>query len=416
MQKKIWDFTLEIKKLMLEKNKKYFTKKNNIQLSNPFFFGKEKKFLLNCIKSGWLTTSGEYIFKFKKMISRIIQSERIVLVVNGTAAIQLAIRAFKPKAGDEIIVPSITFVSTINSISYNNCSPVFMDCDDDYLIDLQKTKQFLKEKTYKKNGFTYNKKTKKRILAIIVVHTFGNSVNLSKNVISLFKKHNIKVIEDAAESFGSFLKENGKLKHTGTIGDIGCFSFNGNKIFTSGGGGAVITKKKVHQKYIDYLSKQAKDDKINFIHNDVGYNLHISNLHSAIGCAQIVNLKKILIKKKLIYKTYLKQINSIPGLELLKENKNSSSNCWLNILKIDEKTYGKTKESLINHMLSKGIEVRSLWFPNHLQKPFLKHQNYKIEKSLSLFKKSICLPSSYSLSKKQIILIVKILKSYAKKY
>ena len=141
------------------------------------------------------------------MISKIIQSERIVLVVNGTAAIQLAIRAFKPKAGDEIIVPSITFVSTINSISYNNCSPVFMDCDDDYLIDLQKTKQFLKEKTYKKNGFTYNKKKKKRILAIIVVHTFGNSVNLSKNIISLFKKHNIKVIEDAAESFGSFLKE-----------------------------------------------------------------------------------------------------------------------------------------------------------------------------------------------------------------
>ena len=392
--------------------------KNNkkiIPLSEPFFFGDEKKLLKDCIKSGWITTSGKYLNLFENEVKKITKSKYLVSLINGTSALQLALRCLNPDYKDEVLVPSITFIATINAIKYNNCSPVFMDCDDNFLIDLKKTFNFLKDNSYKKNGFTYNKKTKKKIVAIVVVHTFGNCVNLSKKITLAFKKYNIKVIEDAAESFGSYLKIKNTYKHSGTIGDLGCFSFNGNKVFTAGGGGMVATKNKSYYKKILYLSTQAKDDPINFIHNDVGYNLRMSNLHASVGLGQIKNLKKIIVKKKEIHKEYEKQIKKINGYEILTKSKNSAPNYWLNILKINKVKSGSAKDNLIKYLLSKGIAVRSVWFPNHLQKPFLKHESYKIQKSSELCQESICLPSSYSLTIKQIKFIIKSLADHAKK-
>ena len=386
-----------------------------IPLSEPAFFGEEIKYIKNCVKSGWITTSGKYLNLFESKVKKITKSKYAVSLANGTSALQLSLSCLKPMYKDEVIVPSITFVATINAVKYNNCSPIFMDSDENFLIDKNKTLEFLKKNTYKKNGFTYNKKTKKRIIAIIIVHTFGNCVNLTKKIVSTFKNYNIKIIEDAAESFGSFFKEKKLISHSGTKGDIGCFSFNGNKIITSGGGGMIVTKNRNYYKKIFYLSTQAKNDPINFIHNEVGYNLRMTNLHAAIGLSQIKHLKKIINKRKKIHKAYLKNINPIPGLKLLRQTKNSFSNFWLNVLKVDESKFGSSKTKLIKHLLSKGIEVRSVWFPNHLQKPFIKNESYKIKNSHKLFKKSLCLPSSYTLSNKQLMFIIKLLKNYAKK-
>ena len=272
----------------------------SIPLAEPYFFGKEKKFIIDCIKSGWITTSGKYLNKFELEIKKITKAKYCCALINGSSSLQLAIRSLNPQTSDEILVPSITFVASVNSIKYNSCNPIFMDVDNNYLIDLKKTFEFLKKNTFRKNGHTINKKTKKRILAVIIVHTFGNCVNLTKKAIDMFKKYNIKIIEDAAESLSSYHQEKKFIKHSGLIGDIGCLSFNGNKIVTSGGGGMVITNNKKYYEKIKYLSLQAKNDVINFIHNEVGYNFRMSNIHAAIGLAQIYSLKNILKKRKKI--------------------------------------------------------------------------------------------------------------------
>ena len=386
-----------------------------IPLAEPFFFGKEKNFVSDCIKSGWITTSGEYLNKFELEIKKITKAKYCCALINGSSSLQLAIRSLNPKLDDEILVPSITFIASVNAIKYNNCNPVFMDVDDSYLIDLNKTFQFIKENTYRKKGYTINKKTNKRIISVVIVHTFGNCVNITKSIIALFKNYNIKIIEDAAESLASYHQENNKIKHSGLLGDIGCLSFNGNKIITSGGGGMIITNNKTYYQKIKYLSLQAKNDVINFIHNEIGYNFRMSNIHAAIGLAQTSSLKGILNKRKEIYEFYKENLKLVPGVKLLGQSKGSISNYWLNVIQIDKKKYGKSKNGLINYFLSKNIQVRSVWYPNHMQKPFLKNQSFLVKNSLKLFKESICLPSSHSLSKNQLRFIISTIKKYAKK-
>ena len=203
------------------------------------------------------------------------------------------------KPGDEVIVPTISFIAPINAVIYCKASPIFMDVDEHLNINVKKTISFLKEKTITKNKVTYNKKTNKRISALIVVHVFGNLANI-KPLVKICKEKNIDLIEDAAESFGSYYKNFTKKKHAGTIGKFGCLSFNGNKIITCGGGGMILTEKKELADKARYLITQAKNDKINFIHNEVGYNYRMSNLHAAIGVAQLEQIDKFLFKKKKI--------------------------------------------------------------------------------------------------------------------
>jgi perosamine synthetase len=388
---------------------------NKIPISEPFFFGGEKKNLVDCINSGWVTTSGKYIELFKKKIKSVTKSKHVSLLINCTSALQMAIRSLNPDRNQEILVPSMTFVASVNAIFYNNCKPIFMDCDDEYLLDINKTKEFIQNNTFKKKGFTFNKKTKKKIIAIIIVHAFGNCIKLDKALIDFFKKHKIKIIEDAAGSLGSYIKFAKSLKHAGSSGDIGCISFNGNKIITSGGGGAIITNDEKIYKKINYLSNQSKNDVVNYKHDEIGYNMRMSNLNAAVGYHQLVKLKHILKKKKKINANYSKNLSKIPGLNVLTENNDSVSNNWINILKIDPKKYGRTKSELINFLSSKGVETRSIWFPNHLQKSFLNEQKYKTNKSEDLFNYSICLPSSYSLTNKDILYITNSIKSYVKK-
>ena len=386
-----------------------------IPLSEPYFFGEEKKTLTDCINSGWVTTSGKYINLLKNKIKLLTKTKYVSLLVNCTSALQLAIRSLNPKQGDEILVPSMTFIASVNAISYNNCKPIFLDCDEDYLLDFYKTKEFISKNTFKKNGYIFNKKTKKRIIALIIVHAFGNCVKMENKLISFFKKNKIKIIEDAAGSLGSYTKFQNKIKHAGTIGDIGCISFNGNKIITSGGGGAIITNNKEIYNKINYLSNQAKNDILNYKHDEIGYNMRMSNLNAAVGYSQLNKLKLIIKKKKEINTNYYKNLSKTPGLKLLRENKNSYSNYWINILRVNSRKYGKTKNDLMKFLSSKGVEVRSIWYPNHLQKAFINNQKDKTVISEDLFKSSICLPSSYSLTKKEILYISKLITSYAKK-
>ena len=378
-----------------------------IKLSEPFFFGNELSFLKKSLEDKWISSNGNIVKSFEKKLQRYTTGSYNLGVINCTAALQLAVRLLNPKKDEEILVPSITFAATINSIIYNNCKPVFFDCDDFLLLDKKKIYSFFEKNTHFKNGHSYNKKTKKKILAIIVVNTFGNLFDIDKNFSAFCKKKNIKIIEDAAESLGSLNYD--KQRHNKI--DFSCYSFNGNKLITSGGGGILSLKNKKQHIKASYLASQAKNDATNFIHNDVGYNFLLSNLHASIGLAQLLNIKKVLKKKKNINFAYKKRINKIYGLKILDSQEKCSSNYWLNILVIDPKKYGLSKKEIIKKFLNQGIETRSLWYPNHLQKPFNKFESYQIQNSKTMFECCICLPSSYGLKNNEQLKIVNLLEN-----
>ena len=384
-----------------------------INLSTPYFFGNEIKNLNKSVKKKWISSSGSASQDFENKVKKYIKANYALGIINCTSALQLSVKLLNPNANDEIIVPSITFVASVNAIVYNNCKPIFLDCNENLLLDIDKTLKFLNTQTFQYNGHCYNKKTKRKILAVIAVHTFGNLVRLDKKFTNICKKKNIKIIEDAAESLGSFYKINGKKRHAATVGDINCLSFNANKIITTGGGGMIIFKDKKDYIKASYLSSQAKDDPTFFIHNEVGYNFRLSRLHSSVGLAQISEINKIIKKKKKIHNFYKDKINKIKGLKVLEQPDYCNSNYWLNILFIDKKKYKLSNKKIIKKFENEGIETRSVWFPNHLQKPFKNFQKYELDNSKKIYEKCICLPSSFDLNKKKQL---KILNSLLNKF
>ena len=391
-----------------------------INLHAPLFEGNERKYIRNCLDQGWVSSAGKYVDIFEKKIAKYTGSKYAIACINGTCALQISLKLVGVKKGDEVIVPSMTFIAPVNAIDYNNAKPIFMDCDQYYNMDLDKTMNFLNKETHtiKKKKFgknltiTVNNKTGNRISAIIVVHVFGNAANISR-LVDLCKRKNIILIEDAAESIGTFYKLDGyKKKHTGTIGKIGCLSFNGNKIITTGGGGMILTDDSKIAKQAKYLTNQAKNDPIYSVHNEVGYNFRLPNILAAMGLAQLEVLPKYIKRKKIIHEMYKKQINEIKYLSISSTPNYASSNYWLNILEIDRKLTREELTKIIKYFLKNKIEVRPLWYPNHLQKKFKNCQTYKLNNINKIYNNRLCLPSSSQLTKKQQAFICKKLKFF----
>tara|TARA_B110000014_G_scaffold263908_1_gene262357 strand:+ start:3295 stop:4452 length:1158 start_codon:yes stop_codon:yes gene_type:complete len=382
---------------------------NITNLHEPILEKKDFISLKKCFESGWISSGGPYEEKFENLLKNKIKAKYISAVINCTSALQISLNLAGVKSNHEVLVPTITFVSTINAVLYNNADPLFMDVDNYFNLDEKKTIEFINNETFFKNGRSYNKKTKKIISAVVVVHTFGNAAQIDK-LYSLCKKKKIQIIEDAAGSLGAkYKKGNFKSKYTGTIGLIGCVSFNGNKIITSGGGGAIITSNKNILKKFKHLINQSKVDTINFIHDQIGFNMRISNLHASIGFSQLKKLEKFILRKKKIHELYSEKINKINGLKILPVPDYCKSNYWLNILEFDPKIYKLKKKQIIKKLKQNKINVRSIWYPNHLQKPFKKYNSFKITRALKKVNNSICLPSSVNLNKKIINKIYKLL-------
>ncbi|MDC0916129.1 LegC family aminotransferase [Candidatus Pelagibacter sp.] len=376
-----------------------------IFLHQPFFFKDEIKFLNNCIKTKWVSTGGSYVSKLEKEISKFTKAKYSIALNSGTAALDLSLKLFDVKRNDEVIVPSITFVSPINCVLYQNASPIFMDCDDNFNIDVKKTLDFIKNETSFNGKNTINKKTKKIIKALIIVHVFGNVADFSK-LINICKKNKIYIIEDASESLGSF---SNKKIHTGLMGDIGCLSFNANKIITTGAGGMILTNKKNIALRAKYLSTQAKDDSFYFLHNNVGYNSRLNNVNAAIGCGQLKYIKHILLKKKKIHNQYKKRISKLNNFQLISTKNSNNENHWLNVILFSKNV---DREKLISIFKKNKVEIRPVWFPNHLQNKMKKFQKYKISKIGKIINNALCLPSGYSINEKKVKKITQILKNF----
>tara|TARA_A100001015_G_scaffold110785_1_gene122995 strand:+ start:2214 stop:3365 length:1152 start_codon:yes stop_codon:yes gene_type:complete len=382
-----------------------------IPLSVPNLKGKEKKYLKECIDTEFVSSVGKFVNLFEKKISKYTNSKYAVACTSGTAALHLSLRIIGIKSQDEVIVPTMTFIATANVIKYLNASPIFMDCDEYYNIDVKKLLDFLKFNTFFKNGYTYNKKTKKIIKAIIPVHVSGNAVNL-KPILNICKKKNILIIEDAAEALGTFYIENKKKrKHVGTIGDVGCLSFNGNKIITSGGGGMIITNNKELAEKARYLSTQATNDSINYIHDEIGYNYRLTNIQAAVGLAQLEKINLFIKKKKYIYNFYKKHFKNTKDFALAKRPNYANNNGWMVSL-ILKKINNIKKNSTIKKLLNKKIQTRSMWLPIHMQKQFKGYQKYKINKANNLFYSSINIPCSTNITNVELTKVVKVLKNF----
>ena len=365
-----------------------------IPLSVPNLCGNELKYVRKCIKAEWISTAGNYISVFEKKVASYLGSKYAIACINGTSALQVALRILGIRNGDEVIVPTLTFIAPINSVIYNNAKPIFMDCDNFYNLDIDKTIKFIKSETVFRNNFTFNKKTRNKISAILPVHLWGNAVRLEE-LLKVCKERNISIVEDAAESFGTkYIKGKLKNRFTGTIGKVGCLSFNGNKIITTGGGGMLLTNDKKLAKKAKYLVNQAKDNALRYIHNDVGYNFRMTNIQAALGLAQLENFKVFKKKKNQIYQFYKNEIPKIRGLSLADLPEYAHNNKWLNILKIDKKIYKKKVLEIIKRLKKHNIETRPIWYPNHLQKKFKSCQQYKIKNAIKLLNSSLCLPSS----------------------
>ena len=384
---------------------------DRIVLNEPHIVGNEWQYVKECLDTGWVSSAGKYVDLFEEKIAEYTGAKYAISCVNGTSALQVAMRLAGVAPGDEVIVPTLTFIAPVNAISYNGARPVFMDADDYYNLDLDKTIEFTKNETVFKDGFTYNKISKKRISAIVPVHVWGNACWLDE-LISICKERNISIIEDASESLGT-VYNSGKNKglHTGTVGRLGCLSFNGNKIITTGGGGMILTNDEELAEKARYLTTQAKDDPVRYIHHEIGYNFRLTNIQSALGVAQLEQLPGFLKRKREFYRQYVEAVETIEGLSMATAPDYAENNHWMNLLHIDSNTYGEKREALIYRMEGNGIQIRPVWALNHLQKSYQECQAYRIEKASELVKKSLCLPSSTNLSDEDILQLLNYLVS-----
>jgi len=380
-----------------------------IPLSTPLLKGNEWKYVKECLDTEWVSSAGKYVDLFEAHIAAYTGAKHAVACVNGTAALQVALRLADVHPGDEVIVPTLTFIAPINSVAYCGASPIFMDVDPYYNIDTEKTIDFIENQTEYRNGATYNKISGKRISALIPVHVWGNAVWLD-DLISLCDDRNITVVEDASESLGTFYNK-GKFagNHTGTIGRLGCISFNGNKIITTGGGGMILTDDESLAEKARYLTTQAKDDPVRYVHHEIGYNFRLTNIQAALGVAQLEQLSRILKIRKEIHNFYQSTIVKIESLSLSKVPDYADNNHWMNLLQIDSNISGEDSETLMQRFEENLIQTRPVWRLNHQQKPYKGSQSYKIENANHLVKNSLCLPSSSNLSKNDLNKIISVL-------
>lgn len=372
-------------------------------LSRPFFDKNEEKIVKKAIKNTWVSTSGPQVKIFEKNLSDFLNVKYAVATNSGTSALHLALLSCSVSKGDEVIAPSLTFIATVNAIKYAGAEPIFFDSDDFYNIKISDVIKFLDNECFYKRPYTYNKKTKKIIKAIVLVHVWGNAVNINKQQISDLKKRGIKIIEDATESLGTYYKSKQlKKSYTGTLGDVGCFSFNGNKIITTGSGGALVTNNLNIYKYTNHLSSQAKSDSLFFIHNKIGYNYKMSNISASLGIAQLDKFSFILNKKIKIYQKYIQLFESNSDLSLMVTPGYAYNNHWMNLIIFKKKLKFSEMKNFIKKMEKRKIQIRPVWKLNHLQQEFKKCQKYQIKNSLNLYHKSLCIPSDINLSDKDI--------------
>ncbi len=366
--------------------------KKTIPLSVPNLSGNEKKYMDEAIAAEWVSTAGPYIGEFEKGVAGYVGAPEAVACQSGTAGLHLAVMESGLARGERVLVPALTFIATVNPVVYAGGEPVFIDCDDTLCMDPVKLEDFCRDECELRGGALYEKASGARVRAVMPVHVFGNLCDMEA-IEDTAKRYGLFVIEDAAEALGSrWLKGRHAGMHAGTVGDIGVFSFNGNKIITTGGGGMIVAKDRDKLAHMRYLSTQAKDDTLRFIHNEVGYNYRMTNIQAALGVAQLEQLEGFVKIKNRNYDLY-----RALGVELWPFRDDIKSNRWFYSLVTDGR-----RDELMEKLAERGIMTRPIWeLMNHL-KPFKRYRAYRIERAEYFHKNLVNLPCSTNLSEDDV--------------
>ena len=361
--------------------------KPKIYLSSPHMGDEELENVKDAFATNWISPAGPYIKQFEDDLARYCGTKGATVVQSGTAAIHLALRLIGIQPNDKVICQSFTFIGSCNPILYQKAQPVFVDSEEETWnmcpVALQEALEF-----YHKQGDLPK--------AIIVVHLYGMPAKM-KEIMAIANQYGIPVIEDAAEALGSFIEE----KACGAFGDFGILSFNGNKIITTSGGGALLSNNTAALEKARFLATQAKDPAPHYQHSEVGYNYRMSNIAAAIGVGQLNILHKRVATRRANYEFYVNLLQGILGVTFLPEPKGFTSNRWLSCILIDAEKAGVTPETLRQHLVKENIESRPLWKPMHLQPIFKTKPYFGSQVAETLFECGLCLPSGSNLTHEQ---------------
>lgn len=386
-----------------------------VPLSIPNFEGNERKYVDDAIDQGWVSTGGAYITELEKKMAEFLRVKKVAACQSGTSGLHLALIECGVMPGDIVIVPTLTFIAAVNPVRYQFAEPVFMDCDDSLCMDPIKLRRFCEEECKEEKGQLVHCKTGKIVKAVIVVHVFGNLADM-ESIMDVAEQYHLKVIEDATEALGShYTAGRYKGRYAGTIGDFGAFSFNGNKIITTGGGGAVTGRKEEDVAHIQYLSTQAKDDPHYYIHNEVGYNYRMTNVQAALGVAQMEELEEFISRKHKNYNLYKKLLEDFPYGKLLGFRQDTYSNQWFYSLELNLKQIGKSLRELITELQEKGVQTRAIWGLIHEQLPYQEYIAYEMERAPYFSGCILNFPSSTQITEEDIYYVAQQIKQIGRK-
>ena len=373
-----------------------------IPLSIPNFEGNERKYVDDAIDQGWVSTGGAYITKLEEQLAEFLHTENVAACQSGTSALHLSLVEIGVQPGDMVIVPPLTFIAAVNPVKYQFAQPIFIDCDDSFCLDPIKLREFCEKECEYTDGRLIYKANGKQIKAVIVVHVFGNMADMV-SIMETAHKYGLKVVEDATEALGSKYSE-GELagKYAGTIGDFGAFSFNGNKIITTGGGGAVTANDPKVVDHIRFLSTQAKTDPHYYIHDEIGFNYRMTNIQAALGVAQMEELPEFIRRKQANFDKYAKLFEGFDLCKLIPFREGTSSNKWFYSLEINRDRVTATMREIITTLQEKGVQTRAIWGLINEQKPYLDDLTYKLEKAPYYAARILNIPSSTQITNEEI--------------
>jgi perosamine synthetase len=374
-----------------------------IPLSVPHLAGNEWKYVKDCLDTGWISSVGSYVNRFEEQMATFTGAKYAVACMNGTTALQVCQRLLGVESGDYVIIPNITFIATANAVAYMNAEAILMDVDPDtWQMDLAILEKFLRNETEVREGKCYAKKDGKRISCLMPVHVLGNVADMDK-MMSLANEFCIPVIEDSTESLGSYYKG----RHTGTFGKMGCFSYNGNKIISTGGGGMIVTDDETLAKRAKHLTTQAKIHPEEYIHDEIGYNYRLVNILAAVGVAQMEQLPEFLTKKKYIAEFYRRELSGIGDIQFQVVVPEVNVNEWLFTFK------SKHSRALLEAMKNANIISRPFWMPMNQLVMFKANWYYnEVDASNAVYKDCLSIPCSTGITDEEMHQVVSVIKNY----
>lgn len=364
--------------------------KSPIALHEPRFIGNEWAYVKDCLDSGYVSTVGQYVERFEKSLAEYTGAAFAVAVASGTAAMHICLKLVGIGSGDEVLVPALTFIATANTVCYCGATPHFVDCADVSLgVDPDKLGDYLREITVQKDGLCYNKRTMRPIKALVVMHTFGHPADL-ESLLAVCEQYGLALIEDAAESLGSYYHG----LHTGNFGKLAAMSFNGNKIVTTGGGGAILTNDEMLAKAAKHISTTARlPHRWSFVHDQVGYNYRMPNINAALGCAQLEQMDRFVRDKRALAEKYRQAFKGLRGVTFFVEPTYARSNYWLNACILSEEN-ACLRDEILAQTNDAGFMTRPTWVLMHRLSIFQDCPHMDLSTAESLERRIINIPSS----------------------